>query len=113
MIKRFYVIYNREGILVQKMETFGNPVDALPEGFSAVEVDSLDGVIFPVTESESPSKGSVAREKRDLLLQQSDWTQVPDSPVNTSLWATYRQSLRDVPTQQGFPDSIVWPEKPE
>ena len=55
----------------------------------------------------------LAREKRDLLLQQSDWTQVPDSPADTSLWATYRRALRDVPTQQGFPDSIVWPEKPE
>lgn len=54
----------------------------------------------------------VAREQRDLLLQQSDWTQVPDAPVNAASWATYRQSLRDVPSQSGFPDNITWPTKP-
>jgi hypothetical protein len=54
----------------------------------------------------------IAREQRDLLLQQSDWTQVPDAPVNAASWATYRQALRDVPLQSGFPDTIVWPTKP-
>lgn len=54
----------------------------------------------------------LAREQRDLLLQQSDWTQVPDAPVNAASWATYRQALRDVPSQSGFPDNITWPTKP-
>ena len=54
----------------------------------------------------------IAREQRDLLLQQSDWTQVPDAPVNSASWATYRQALRDVPSQSGFPDNITWPTKP-
>jgi len=55
---------------------------------------------------------TLAREQRDLLLQQSDWTQVPDAPVNATSWATYRQALRDVPTQSGFPSSVNWPTKP-
>jgi len=55
---------------------------------------------------------TLAREQRDLLLQQSDWTQVPDAPVNATSWATYRQALRDLPSQQGFPDNIVWPNRP-
>jgi len=54
----------------------------------------------------------LAREQRDLLLQQSDWTQVPDAPVDAASWATYRQALRDVPSQSGFPDNITWPTKP-
>ena len=54
----------------------------------------------------------LAREQRDLLLQQSDWTQVPDAPVNAASWATYPQALRDVPSQSGFPDNITWPTKP-
>lgn len=54
----------------------------------------------------------LARETRDLLLQQSDWTQVPDAPVDAAVWATYRQSLRDLPSQQGFPDNIAWPDRP-
>ena len=55
---------------------------------------------------------TLAREQRDLLLQQSDWTQVPDAPVNATSWASYRQALRDVPTQSGFPNSVNWPTKP-
>jgi len=54
----------------------------------------------------------LVRAERDKLLMTSDWTQVDDSPVNKSAWATYRQLLRDVPAQSGFPNSITWPTKP-
>lgn len=53
-----------------------------------------------------------ARQKREALLIDSDWTQMPDAPVDKAAWATYRQALRDVPSQSGFPDAIVWPTKP-
>jgi hypothetical protein len=112
MIKKFYAIYDRD-VLVQKMETFGDPTGTLLEGFHAVEVDSFDNLEFPAQETPTVSQDLTARETRDLLLQQSDWTQVPDAPVDAAVWATYRQALRDVPSQQGFPDNIVWPDKPE
>jgi hypothetical protein len=51
-------------------------------------------------------------EKRDDLLQGSDWTQVADAPVDQAAWAAYRQALRDVPQQDGFPSEVVWPESP-
>ena len=54
-----------------------------------------------------------ARSERDALLKISDWTQVPDAPVDQSAWAEYRQKLRDVPQQAGFPTDINWPTKPE
>jgi len=54
-----------------------------------------------------------ARNKRDALLSQSDWTQVIDAPVDQAAWATYRQALRDVPDQAGFPMDINWPVAPE
>ena len=50
------------------------------------------------------------REKRDLLLQASDWTQLVDAPVDREAWADYRQALRDLPEQEGFPGDVVWPE---
>jgi len=53
-----------------------------------------------------------ARTQRDALLSQSDWTQVPDAPVDQQAWAEYRQSLRDLPQQAGFPTEITWPVKP-
>ena len=53
-----------------------------------------------------------ARNQRDTLLTQTDWTQVADAPVDKAAWAAYRQALRDVPQQAGFPVTITWPEKP-
>jgi hypothetical protein len=54
---------------------------------------------------------NVIRAERNKLLVESDWTQLPDAPVDTAAWATYRQALRDVTTQAN-PFAIVWPESP-
>jgi hypothetical protein len=53
------------------------------------------------------------RTQRNILLEESDWTQLSDTPVNKQAWVTYRQELRDIPNQSGFPSTIVWPLKPE
>jgi hypothetical protein len=53
------------------------------------------------------------KEKRNAMLAASDWTQVADAPVDREAWAVYRQALRDVPKQAGFPESIIWPTPPE
>lgn len=53
-----------------------------------------------------------ARSKRDALLSACDWTQTNDAPVDKEAWATYRQALRDVPEQAGFPETINWPIPP-
>lgn len=52
------------------------------------------------------------RQIRTRLLTESDWTQVSDAPVDKAAWASYRQALRDITAQSGFPYNIVWPEKP-
>jgi hypothetical protein len=54
-----------------------------------------------------------ARSKRNTLLAASDWTQVADAPVDQVAWATYRQELRDITAQAGFPADINWPVAPE
>ena len=53
-----------------------------------------------------------ARAKRNTLLAASDWTQVIDAPVNQAAWAVYRQALRDITSQAGFPTTIDWPVEP-
>jgi uncharacterized protein (DUF1015 family) len=53
------------------------------------------------------------RKERNKLLSESDWTQVIDSPVDQIAWAIYRQALRDLPEQEDFPRTIVWPKKPQ
>jgi hypothetical protein len=52
---------------------------------------------------------AAVRQRRDELLAQSDWTQTPDAPVDQAAWAAYRQALRDITTQAGFPQSVTWP----
>ena len=53
------------------------------------------------------------REQRNQKLKDSDWTQVADAPVSQLAWATYRQALRDIPAQAGFPWDVQWPTQPE
>jgi hypothetical protein len=49
------------------------------------------------------------RAKRNQLLIETDWTQVADAPVDKQAYAAYRQALRDITTQEGFPLDINWP----
>lgn len=55
------------------------------------------------------------RAERDFKLLRCDWTQIADSPLQPeakAAWATYRQALRDVTAQAGFPWDVQWPEAP-
>ena len=52
------------------------------------------------------------RDTRNQKLKDSDWTQIADAPVDKAAWAVYRQALRDVTSQEGFPWTITWPEAP-
>ena len=54
------------------------------------------------------------RQKRDLLLQQTDWTQNRDVTLsNDDDWKTYRQALRDITKDYKSLEDVKWPEKPE
>ena len=54
-----------------------------------------------------------ARQRRDQLLAETDYMVMPDSPHDTLEARSYRQALRDVPAQVGFPAEIAWPELKE
>jgi hypothetical protein len=56
---------------------------------------------------------TAARQQRNALLLASDWTQLPDVPLATKeAWVTYRQALRDITDQKGYPLNINWPITP-
>jgi hypothetical protein len=68
---------------------------------------------FPDATNET--KSIIMRLKRDSLLLQSDWTQMPDSPLTDSKkaeWATYRQQLRDFPATWTPADTANFPDQP-
>jgi hypothetical protein len=52
------------------------------------------------------------RQTRTEKLKDSDWTQIADSTADKAVWATYRQALRDITSQAGFPWTITWPDAP-
>ena len=58
------------------------------------------------------SLASQMRSQRNQKLAECDWTQLSDAPVDKTAWATYRQALRDITSQEGFPWTITWPEAP-
>jgi len=51
------------------------------------------------------------RERRNSLLAQTDYLALSDNTLSTEM-ATYRQALRDITNQEGFPYSVTWPSKP-
>lgn len=86
------------------------------------QVSNVDGAwVYEWTITEKTSEqiakydadtATEVRASRDEKLTESDWTQVADAPVDQAAWATYRQALRDIPAQAGFPNTIDWPVKP-
>ena len=60
-------------------------------------------------------QSEIVRDDRNQRLAASDWTQFADSPLadaDKTAWATYRQQLRDVTAQAGFPWNVTWPSIP-
>ena len=81
-----------------------------------------DGQVFTVAveaksqaeqDADTASQAAQMRSQRNRMLAECDWTQLSDSPeANKAAWATYRQALRDITKQAGFPWDIEWPVSP-
>ena len=69
---------------------------------------------IPEPEPEPPITWDQIRSQRNYFLKESDWIDLPNSPVkNKEAWLTYRQALRNLPQNFSEPSEIVWPTKPE
>jgi hypothetical protein len=89
---------------------------ATPEGnipFTVEEEAEWDAMEAAYAAGADTRKAADIREERNAKLAATDWTQAADVPqaVKDS-YAPYRQALRDLPTQSGFPNQVVWPESP-
>jgi hypothetical protein len=58
-------------------------------------------------------QAATVRTDRNARLVGCDWTQLSDAPVDSATWATYRQALRDITAQPGFPWDVTWPVEPQ
>lgn len=90
-----------------------------PSGKKVVQIDptQIDGQWFVAWALEDYTQGEIdaqwesVRAIRNTKLENCDWTQLPDAPVDAAAWAAYRQELRDITTQTD-PFNIVWPQEP-
>lgn len=78
-------------------------------------ISDEEQVLIDAAKRDNASRGN--RAYRDQLLNQSDWTQVPDSPLTDEKkaeWATYRTSLRNLPDHENWPylEDADWPTEP-
>jgi len=61
---------------------------------------------------DDPTQEEMVRQERNYLLRETDWMMFSDTDSPSQAWLDYRQALRDIPEQSGFPTSVTWPTKP-
>lgn len=98
-------------------------VAAEPELYKEVAVNDESGnkiattveeIPQPTEEEKRKQKETEVRAQRDSLITKTDYLLVPDYPISAKdleKVKAYRQALRDVPAQEGFPDNVVWPDE--
>ena len=115
-----YKVVSRNGVV---QDANGNWVEAYVERDMFADYVDEDGVTVTKTSQEAAytatkdaEAATAARATRDGLIASCDWMAIKAFEGGTAVsteWATYRQALRDVSAQAGFPNDITWPEKPE
>ena len=106
-----YYYKNAEG------KPYFEPSEAVIAEHDLREIDQaeFDAIVVAMNTPSTEEVIMIRRSERDDLLDASDWTQMADTSLSAddkAAWATYRQALRDVPQQPGFPETIAWPETP-
>ena len=76
---------------------------------AAVDVDTWAAL---VKQADYDTAAAAVRAERDKLIAATDWTVLGDAKTVKADWKTYRQALRDVPEQAGFPYAVEWPTPP-
>ena len=115
-----YKSVSRNGVV---QDANGNWVEAYVErDMFADYVDEDNVTVTKASQEEAytarkdAEAATAARAERDKLIASCDWMAIKAFEGGTTVsaeWATYRQALRDVSAQEGFPNDITWPEKPE
>jgi hypothetical protein len=99
--------YLRETYYIENSEPI--KISNRPESWYDFDYDNKQWV-----ENEEVAKERCLEKRKQLLLD-SDWTQLPNGPFTSeqqTAWATYRQALRDITDQAGYPLNVTWPQKP-
>jgi hypothetical protein len=115
-----YKVVSRNGVV---QDALGNWVEAYVESDMFADYVDEDGVTVTKASQEEAytarkdaEAATAVRAERDKLIDSCDWMAIKAFEGGTTVgtdWATYRQALRDVTDQAGFPNEITWPTQPE
>ena len=123
-----YTIYNSHGVFHGVVQESGSVKSNIPVNGFAVDGEQhplstcVDGNLSVPTDEQIEADNSaknleIFRIDRNELLSKSDWTDLPNCPLSDNKkaeWQSYRQTLRDMPSQEGFdPLNPTFPEEPE
>ncbi len=103
-------------VIVTEEPTAEKPIVKYREVNGRIEQYAEAAPVPSVPELTAEQQEAQIRAQRNSLLTLSDWTQLADAPLTAEqkqAWAEYRQALRDVPEQAGFPENVAWPLVPE
>ena len=103
-------------VIVTEEPTAEKPIVKYREVNGRIEQSAEAAPVPSVPELTAEQQEAQIRAQRNSLLTLSDWTQLADAPLTAEqkqAWAEYRQALRDVPEQAGFPENVAWPLVPE
>ena len=108
--------YDTEGRIEQKDGAPEITINTLPAWASLCVSEHNTAVDLIASQQqkellEAPTPEEEARSIRDALLRETDWWALSDNTM-TEDQAAYRQELRDITAQAGFPDNITWPQEP-
>ena len=115
-----YRVVSRNGVT---QDANGNWVEAYTERDMFSDYTTEEGVTVTKAEQEqaytarkNEEAATAVRAERDKLLASCDWMAIKAFEAGSTLsaeWATYRQALRDITGQEGFPLDVTYPDKPE
>jgi hypothetical protein len=89
-----------------------NPETPVNEAWEWVQVWNVTDASADEIVQRTEQQANDVRQARNDTLSACDWTQLADAVVDKEAWAAYRQALRDIPQQEGFPWDVIFPEKP-
>jgi Phage tail assembly chaperone protein len=123
MSRKFFYAASTRGFYISDMFLGVIPSDAIEitEGYhtelfngqTAGKLISHNDSGYPILVDYPPPTAEEVRTARDAVLRTTDWTQAGDvSPATREKWTAYRQALRDMPAQSGFPENVEWPVAP-
>lgn len=112
-----YIEYTVESTYPQEGLTELNyDIGQSPGDWYSFNINTKTWVDTETQQQKYNNAAQIAISKRDKLLYTSDWTQIPNNPLTTEqqqAWAVYRQELRDITSQSGYPFNVIWPTPPQ